>query len=361
MNLLIAGTGKIGTLIAVLLAQTHNYHVHIIDIISQSNNLNNGSSLPPSLQQDVLNVNNITELTSYIKNHDIHAVISCLPYFCNETLARVAAWNQLHYFDLTEDIAVFDIIKQLSSNSRTAFVPQCGVAPGFVNIVCNDLIKKFSPAKAAFLRVGALPAFPHNAFKYALTWSTDGLINEYGNPCYSIKDYKEVITNPLEELETILIDGVEYEAFNTSGGVGNLTSAYAGKIETMNYKTLRYPGHCEKMRLLMNDLQLNKDRENLKHILEEALPKTNQDVVIIYVAVEGNQNGKYMEETYVKKIYPQTISNHQWSAIQIATATSACAVVDIILQDKNHPVGLILQESISLDAFLQNRFAQYYL
>ena len=61
-----------------------------------------------------------------------------------------------------------------------------------------------------------------------------------------------------------------YEAFNTSGGLGTLADTYAGNVRTMNYKTLRYPGHCEKIHLLMNDLKLNEDRETLKRILERA-------------------------------------------------------------------------------------------
>ncbi len=359
-NILVAGAGKIGTLIAVLLAQTQEYQVHLIDIIPQSSNLNDKDKLPYTLKQDVVDVNDEAALTAYVQKNQINSVISCLPYFCNEAIANLASKNKLHYFDLTEDTAVFDAIKKLSQNASTAFVPQCGVAPGFINIVTSDLIKRFAPAKAAYMRVGALPAYPHNALKYALTWSTDGLINEYGNPCYAIKEGKQVTVNPLEDLETISVDGVEYEAFNTSGGVGNLTNAFENKIQTMNYKTLRYPGHCEKMRLLMNDLQLNKDRQNLKHILEEALPRTNQDVVIIYVAVEGMQHGEYLEETFVKKIYPKTIAKAQWSAIQVATATSACAVIDLVLQAPVIPKGLVTQESIALDAFLQNRFGQYY-
>ncbi|MBS0286878.1 MAG: saccharopine dehydrogenase NADP-binding domain-containing protein [Proteobacteria bacterium] len=355
---MVAGSGKIGTLVAVLLAATEDYHVHLIDIAHQSLNLAHGQY---ALTQHVLDVNDHSALSTYVTQHGIKTVVSCLPYFCNQAIATLAAKHHLHYFDLTEDTNVFDAIEQLALQATHAFVPQCGVAPGFINIVTNDLIKRFNPVKSALLRVGALPAYPHNALKYALTWSTDGLINEYGNPCYGIKDFQQVTMSPLEDLETITIDGVEYEAFNTSGGVGHLTHAYQGTVETMNYKTLRYPGHCEKMRLLMNDLKLNKDRANLKHILEEALPKTNQDVVIIYAAVDGMQHGEYMEETFVKKIYPKSFAGRMWSAIQTATATSACAVIDIVHKTPDLQKGLILQESIPLDTFFKNRFGQFYL
>ena len=84
---------------------------------------------------------------------------------------------------------------------------------------------------------------------------------------------QEVQLQPLEGYETIELDGLLYEAFNTSGGLGTLADTYRGRSSTMNYKTLRYPGHCEKIHFLMKDLKLNEDRETLKRILERAVPR----------------------------------------------------------------------------------------
>src|SRR6187397_1926467 len=99
----------------------------------------------------------------------------------------------------------------------------------------------------------------------------------------------------------------------------------------MDYKTMRSPGHCEQMRLLMNDLKLNHDRRTLKRILENAVPQTLQDVVVIYVAVTGTQDGELREENYVNKVYPQMIAGRLWSAIQVTTASGICAVVDLVI------------------------------
>ena len=165
---------------------------------------------------------------------------------------------------------------------------------------------------------------------------------------------------PLEGLESIQIDGCEYEAFNTSGGLGSLGELYAGKVQSMNYKTMRYPGHCQKMRLLMNDLRLNEDRATLKRILENAIPKTYQDIVIVYVTVEGIKQGELTEKSYVKKIYPETICGLEWSAIQVSTASGVCAVVDLVLGQSNEYRGLVLQEKFKLVDVLKNRFGQYY-
>jgi saccharopine dehydrogenase-like NADP-dependent oxidoreductase len=210
------------------------------------------------------------------------------------------------------------------------------------------------------LRVGALPQHPNNVLKYSLTWSTDGVINEYGNLCKSIVDGTEVDVMPLEGLEEIEIDGTLYEAFNTSGGLGSLGETYREQVSNMNYKTIRYPGHCEQMRLLMNGLKLNHDRETLKRILENSVPQTLQDVVIIYAAVTGIQDGELREENYVNKVYPQVVAGRLWSAIQITTAAGVCAVLDIVLSNPDQRGGFVAQEEFQLPEILDNRFGRFY-
>jgi hypothetical protein len=128
----------------------------------------------------------------------------------------------------------------------------------------------------------------------------------------------------------------------------------------MNYKTIRYPGHCEQMRLLMNDLKLNHDRATLKRILENAVPQTLQDVVIVYVAITGTQDGQLREENYVNKIYPQVIAGRLWSAIQVTTAAGISAVVDLVLESKGRYSGFVPQEQFRLTEILANRFGRYY-
>ena len=131
-----------------------------------------------------------------------------------------------------------------------------------------------------------------------------------------------------------------YEAFNTSGGLGSLAESYGKQCEQINYKTMRYPGHCAQMRLLMNDLKLNSDRATLKRVLEHAVPQTLQDVVIVYAAVAGKQDGELREENYVNKIYPQVIAGRLWSAIQVTTAAGITAVVDLVLSSPRTLPGL---------------------
>jgi saccharopine dehydrogenase-like NADP-dependent oxidoreductase len=184
------------------------------------------------------------------------------------------------------------------------------------------------------------------------------VINEYGNLCKAIVDGNEVDVLPLEGLEEIEIDGTLYEAFNTSGGLGSLGETYGHRANTMNYKTIRYPGHCEQMRLLMNGLKLNHDRDTLKRILENAVPQTLQDVIVIYAAVTGMQNGEFREENYVNKVYPQVVAGRLWSAIQVTTAAGVCAVLDITLANPEKHAGFVAQEEFHLADILDNRFGR---
>lgn len=358
--ILVAGAGKIGKLIACLLSESGKYQVHLVDSALESVGFDDVGEQFKKIIFSRFDITNSSLAVQYIQKHKIQAVVCCLPFYCNVGLCQVAKECSIHYFDLTEDTAVTKEITQIAQDADAAIVPQCGLAPGFISIVAHDLITHFDSVDKVLLRVGALPTHPNNILKYALTWSTDGLINEYGNLCYGIKDGQEVDLQPLEGLETLQIDGLSYEAFNTSGGIGSLAVMYKDKVNTMNYKTLRYPGHCKNMRLLMNDLKLNEDRDTLKRIFEKAIPRTKQDVVLIYSAVSGYQNGEYLEESYVNKIYPQEIAGKQWAAIQITTASSVCVLIDHIMTHPGKYKGLVYQENIGLENFLANEFGRYY-
>jgi saccharopine dehydrogenase-like NADP-dependent oxidoreductase len=359
-RVLVLGAGKIGALISGLLADAGNYQVELADVSLDAARAVARAHGRRGLTAHALDASDEAALGRHLAEHRCDAVISSLPFYCNPGVARAARQHGLHYFDLTEDVEVTRAVRAEAEGAATAFVPQCGLAPGFISIAANELISHFDELRSIKLRVGALPQHPNNVLKYSLTWSTEGLINEYGNPCLAIADGRLVEAAPLEGLEEIEIDGTLYEAFNTSGGLGSLGETFGARCEQMNYKTMRYPGHCEQMRLLMNDLKLNQDRGTLKRILENAVPQTLQDVVIIYVAVSGRQDGELREENYVNKIYPQEILGRLWSAIQVTTAAGITAVVDLVLARPEGYRGFVRQEQFRLPEVLANRFGSWY-
>ena len=359
-RVLILGAGKIGALISGLLSSSGDYQVQLADVEGSVSEAVVKAHALKGLTAHEIDARNRDALERHLASHPVDAVISSLPFYCNVTVAEAARQAGTHYFDLTEDVAVTRGVRAVATGSTQAFVPQCGLAPGFISIAAAELITHFEQLRAVKLRVGALPQHPNNVLKYSLTWSTEGLINEYGNPCQAIVDGRNIDVAPLEGLEEIEIDGTLYEAFNTSGGLGSLAETHGGHAESMNYKTIRYPGHCDQMRLLMHDLKLNQDRETLKRVLENAVPQTLQDVVIVYVAVTGLQDGQLREENYVNKIYPQLIAGRLWSAIQVTTAAGITAVADLVLEHPERYQGFVAQEQFRLTDILANRFGRYY-
>jgi len=359
-RVLILGAGKIGSLISGLLAESGTYEVHLGDVSEIAAQAVVAAHGIKALRAHRIDATNVSELGLHLQRHPVDAVISSLPYHCNIGVAESARRADIHYFDLTEDVEVTRAVRHIAKGAAQAFVPQCGLAPGFISIAANELIQHFDELRTVKLRVGALPQHPNNVLKYSLTWSTEGLINEYGNPCEAIVAGRRVESAPLEGLEEIEIDGTLYEAFNTSGGLGSLAETYGERVQVMDYKTMRYPGHCEQMRLLMNDLKLNQDRATLKRILENAVPQTLQDVVVVYAAVTGKQDGELREENYVNKVYPQMIAGRLWSAIQVTTAAGICSVVDLVLNNAKQYQGFVRQEQFSLPSVLANQFGKRY-
>jgi len=352
-KVMLVGGGKIGVAITEFLSSTGDYKLTVAD--RDASSLKRLPSRNVELRQvDILSPDFVHE----VEGHDI--VLSATPFNLTSRVAEACKRMNAHYLDLTEDVESTRTIKKLAEGARTAFIPQCGLAPGFISIVAYDLAKKFDKLRDVQMRVGALPVFPHNALKYNLTWSTDGLINEYCNPCESIRDGVRNEVPALEELEQFTLDGVEYEAFNTSGGLGTLCDTLEGKVENLNYKTARYPGHRDIIKLLVRDLHLGMRREIFKDVLETAIPITYQDVVLVFVTVNGWKDGLLTQESYAKKIYSQTVNERLMSAIQITTAAGICAMCDLLVEGKLPQKGFVRQEEAKLSDFLSNRFGRYY-
>jgi saccharopine dehydrogenase-like NADP-dependent oxidoreductase len=353
----ILGAGKIGRTVAAFLDSAGDYEVTLADCVATvadaaARGLNHTAGVG-------MDLNNDPSMETVLQGRD--AVISCLPFDCNPRVAELALKHKLHYLDLTEDVAVTRRVRELAQNADRAFIPQCGLAPGFITITACHLIKKLDTIDRLKMRVGALPLYPANMLKYNLTWSTDGLINEYGNLCEVIHRGQRQEVLALEGLETLVVAGTEYEAFNTSGGLGTLCDTLGGKLNYLDYKSIRYPGHRDLIRFLMNDLRLNDDRETLKRIFERALPTTFQDVIVIYVSAIGESNGRYVEHTYAHTVPHRTIGNKEWTGIQITTAAGITGVLDLLLIDQKLPSkGFIRQEEIDYELFMKNRFGQYY-
>jgi len=354
MRITLLGAGHIGQTIARLLSASGDYRVTVVDRSADAlaKLARNGIATLPVETSDA------AALRGALRGQD--AVINALPYHLATLAATQAREAGCHYFDLTEDVAATREIKRLAEGSSSAFMPQCGLAPGFIGIVAHHLAQSFDTLHDVKMRVGALPAFPTNSLKYNLTWSVDGLINEYIHPCEAIRDGQNIDVLPLEGLEHFSLDGTEYEAFNTSGGLGTLCETLAGRVRTLDYKSVRYPGHRDLMKMLLEELQLKADPETLKDIMRRSIPSTMQDVVLVFVTVSGLRDGALVQEVFARKIFADRSETNPLSAIQITTAAGICAAVDLFREGRLPQSGFIRQEQVALPEFLANRFGSAY-
>ncbi len=354
-QVVIIGAGKIGAAIAQMLAVMGDYFVTVAD---RSQAALAGVIPHEAVATAEVDISNAKELLALLTGK--FAVLSAAPFHLTGAVAEAAVEAGIHYLDLTEDVATTRKVEVLAEKSKGALIPQCGLAPGFISIVAKDLADRFDALDSVRMRVGALPQYPSNALNYNLTWSTDGLINEYIEPCEAIVEGRLITVPAMEEREEFSLDGVTYEAFNTSGGLGTLAKSLEGKVRTMNYRTIRYPGHQAIVKALLNDLNLKNRRDVLKDLFENALPATKQDVVVIFVTVCGWKDGRYLQETYANKVYAATVAGQKMSAIQITTAAGICTVLDLLAEGHLPAKGFVRQEEVSLESFLANRFGRVY-
>ena len=297
---------------------------------------------------------NVVKIPDYSANcfdqpvRDNDVIVVATPYHCNVDIADVCSRNHKVYFDMTEDVHVTAAVHGLFTQSNGTCMTQCGLAPGAVSVIAADLARHFNNGVISDveIRVGALPVDSNNVLKYHLSWSPEGLVNEYSNRCHAIQDYRQVELEPLEGYERLVLDGVEYEAFNTSGGIGSLMEMFADgsgtyTVQNVNYKTMRYLGHHDKMSFLLKDLHLQDRKDVLVDILKGALPYIDSDIVVIFVEVTGHVNGKRVVKQYRKKIY----NTDSMSAIQLTTASGLCTAVHWYCETQ--PTGILYNHMIN--------------
>lgn len=347
-NIGVLGLGKVGSLVATFLSS--KFHVEGMDQYEAK------EKFPFEIVKG--NVSNDKNIRDFLKDKD--AVVSCLPYFLNIKIAETAVDMGVHYFDLTEDVPTLNAILKMSENSNSVLAPQCGLAPGFIGILGAGLYSKFSEVRSVKLRVGALPLHPMGQLGYSFTWSAEGVINEYLNDAEVIHNGERKMLSSLNDLEIININGRQYEAFLTSGGLGTMCETMEGKVDILNYKTIRYPGHRDGMKLLLYDLLLKDDRKLAKDILNNALPLVDEDIVLVYAAVEGMIDGKLRRKEFSESYRRITLYNKDWRAISWTTACSISAVVDLVSEGKLKNKGFIKQEEIPFDLFINSHFGSMY-
>ena len=339
----VLGLGKVGTLAATLLGES-GFEVTGFDSRARS-----------SVPFATATVDLASPAATGKALAPFQAVLSCLPYHLNAAVAKAAHERGLHYFDLTEDVPTTKAIIELSATAKGIMAPQCGLAPGFVGIVGADLARQFEHCRAIRMRVGALPRNPTGLMGYAFNWSPEGVVNEYLNDCEVIEEGQHKWVSPMEWIETLYIDGIKLEAFTTSGGLGTMCETFLGKVDNIDYKTIRYPGHVQLMNFFFHELLMRERRALAGEILTHAKPPVDDDVVYVHVSAEGTVDGALRRKEFVRAYHPIEAAGGRRTAIAWTTSASAVSVIEMVREGRLPGKGFLKQEEIPLAAFMETK------
>ncbi|HUL43896.1 MAG TPA: saccharopine dehydrogenase C-terminal domain-containing protein [Bacteroidota bacterium] len=306
MRVLVIGSGMMGSAAAYDLAHSEGVERVVLADIDLARAKEAADSIGPAVEPQQLDINDPGTLIKLMKRAD--AAIGATSYTHNVTLTKAAIAAKIHFCDLGGNMDVVNEQLQMNAEAKNAGVcilPNCGLAPGLACIVAAGAAKKFSEVHALHIRVGGLPQHPQPPLNYQLVFSAQGLINEYREPADVIRNGKSTTVPSMEELEELVFPAPfgTLEAFNTSGGVSTLPRMFAGKAREMDYKTIRYKGHCEKFKTLL-DLgfasnepvvvgnSIRTAREIFEELLRRKLPANGPDVVLMRVTVKGLLDGR---------------------------------------------------------------------
>jgi lysine 6-dehydrogenase len=312
MKALVVGAGMMGSALAYDLAHSDNVEkVYLADI-----DFDRAESAAKMIVANVvpikLDVNSRDDVVYVMEQVDV--VCGATSYNHNLLLTKAAIETGKHFCDLGGNMDV--VYKQMELNEKAKaanvlIIPNCGLAPGLAAILGAGGANHFDLIDEIHLRVGGLPQHPVPPLNYQIVFSVEGLINEYLEPAEVIRNGKPQKISSMEDLEEIEFPQPfgKVEAFNTSGGISTLTTMFNGKVKALDYKTIRYKGHCEKFKTLL-DLgfasseplmvgnSVKTARELFQELLKKKLPSSGHDLILMRVWVHGTKNHQRKTLTY---------------------------------------------------------------
>jgi saccharopine dehydrogenase-like NADP-dependent oxidoreductase len=367
-NIIIAGAGGIAEAVGLILMEwsevtpslfigdrTHSKAKKVAIWI------NEGTTKPDSVIDFHLAESGLTdEMAAIFLQGDI--ILDCLPGSQAPRIAKFAKDFNLHYANLTEYVSETEQIISLAKDAKTGFILQTGLAPGYIDLLANGLFQEFcrdfkvNTVDKLEFKVGALTKHAVAPHYYGFTWSPVGVATEYLEDTIVIRNSIKTTLPSLSERKTVIIDGITYEQDLTSGGAADLPDALSGKVGSLDYKTLRYPGHYAWVQEQLLNLG-NSDNAiiTLQQKMEAIIPHVEDDQIILYAAVEGKDaEGILRRREIAKCILPQKVGKHRLRAIQTTTAAPLAQAAQLLLE--NTYKGVILQSQIDPVAFLTGNY-----
>jgi lysine 6-dehydrogenase len=359
MNVLILGAGMMGRAIAYDLSLFSGFEkISIGDNDIQTRSSANEFLKGANVNVIPVNAENSNEVKKQLQNVDV--VISALPYRFNYGLAKIAIQTKTHLVDLGGNNTIVENERNLFSKAEknaVTIIPDSGLAPGLVSIITRDIVDHMDTVDTVKLRVGGLPRYPQPPLNYQIVFSPYGLINEYVEDAIILDSGKILEKKSMTEVESLEFPKPfgTMEAFLTSGGCSTLPYTYTTMIKYLDYKTIRYPGHCEKIKAflelgLADETKMNLNghavapRDVFVSLLTKNVPTKGEDVVLLKVLSQGTKNGMKRSREYLMIDYYDT--KHTITAMMRTTGYPVAITAQMIEDGTIQERGVFCPEEI---------------
>ncbi len=354
-KIVIVGAGRTGLAIAAQLKTVKHYEVVLVDPVDEAK----WSAEEKGFS--VVDVDGTDSVAMKKLLNDAQLVVVSAPDFVAEFVVKVVLECDCHYIDVSENTTLLDKYKNEMLNTSQNFVPQCGLAPGYMTSYVSSQLKNINPDAEVQVYVGVLPEQKTNRLGYGNMWGIGGLMTEYTSPCKAILKGEETLVDPLTEYETLSIDGSNYEAFTTSGSIDELVDLHKGKLKKLVFKTLRYEGHLDYIQFMLDDLKLSDRHQHFESLLLNGLPLTDRDQVIVGVVINSSgdvSKGQGISEKSQFIFFPSIEDKEgvSTSAISMTSAAHVCCVIDMLCSNRAPHTGLLLHNEIELHMLEQSQF-----
>lgn len=350
----VIGGGRLGEAVALTLQSGGAYGVSVFE--SHDERLKSlaengvecrhvGSSLRSAIERDL---------------DGVSVVVSVASAAVSPEIARLACEAGCHYVDATEDAATRSAVMEIAKGSNKAFAIGCGLAPGLISALLEDVLSRCGAQHEVTAFVGVLPETATNRLGYANLWGLDGLMAEYFGACKALVDADVAELPPLTEHEDLVVQGQTFEAFTTSGSVDDIVERYRGRLGGLVFKTLRHPGHLDLIRFLLDDLRLSERRYMFRNLMMNGLPQLSGDMVVVSFRArsKGNSGSESSEEQVQSfRFLPgdARLGGAQSCSNALAAAHVA-AVTDILVRGIGPSRGLLHAADFGLALLRQSPF-----
>ncbi|MDX3805279.1 MAG: saccharopine dehydrogenase NADP-binding domain-containing protein [Bosea sp. (in: a-proteobacteria)] len=353
-KVVIAGAGRIGIALALLLREKPEFELLLVDPTEPGRRRAKELALPFAEAEP----GNAAALDRALSGAD--AVVAALPSSATPMVAAAARRNGCHYLDLSDDGAALEAVRREASASSGCFVAQCGISPGLVSGLVLDLAARCEGTPDIDVRIGALPRERSGRLGYGLIWDVDATLREYTRASLALIDGREAEIAPLSRLSSSSFEGRDYEVFVSGTIPATLRQRLAGKVGNLISYTIRYPGHADQMAFLLDELKLRERVYLLRNLFLNALPEIADDRLLISITVTSREAGPGSAAHFLRAVEPVTIGDISIGAMRRTAASHIAAVLDLLRLGLVGKPGLLAQEDIPLALLRENRFLAWF-